>query len=125
MSGISEAASLLTIIKAVAILASATRELAKGFKNAPAELNALAAQLLALQSELELLKHTTEHGHAALLTDDFRKSIEESLISARNGVARLDHLCAKANEHERFSTRLRWIHKESCRRYISRVASCS
>ena len=111
MSGVGEAASLLTIIKAAAILAGSTRELVRKFKNASAELNALAVQLLALQSELELVRHTTDLGHAALLTDDLRKSIEENLYDARDVILKLDAICSSTHENEHFSTKFRWIRK--------------
>lgn len=111
-SGIGEAASVLTLIKGAAILAGATRELARRIKNAPEELHAVAAQLMIVQSELELVKHTSDHAQRLSFTDDLRKEVNNTIVQARNAVSSIDEVSTKANGNEKFRDRIRWATKD-------------
>ncbi len=109
MSGVGEADSVLTLIKAAAILAEVTTRTIRKLKNAPQELNQLAAQLLVLQAELELIEYTASDSHRDLLSPGLQKQIEDALIAARDGIAKLDNICTAAQGNERFSARLHWV----------------
>ena len=112
MSGIGEAASLLTLIKAARVLATSTCHAVAKFKNAPAELTALVAQVLALESELELYKYTADHGHDMPLAADIRNLLFDALTDARNGVSKLDGLCKDAKDMGSVFARLRWMRND-------------
>ena len=112
MSGVGEVASLLTLIKAARVLATSTCEVVERLRKAPAELTALVAQILALESELELLNYTAQSAHQVLLCDDLKTKIFKALTDAREAVSDLNSICASAKGNESIYARLRWMHKE-------------
>ena len=113
MSVVGEVASILTLIKAARVLATSTCSVVDRLRKAPSELTALIAQILALESELELIQYTADTGHNALVDEKLRNKIFDALTDARNAVATLNAICTNAKGNESISSRLRWMRKEN------------
>lgn len=112
MSGVGEAASILTLIKAAAILGKALRDILRALRNAPKELHELEVQLRTLESELERIQYTVDQGHHAVVSASIRQEIECALIDARVSISDIENVCVKAEGNARFAAKFRWATKD-------------
>ena len=105
-------ASVFTLLQATAILVKASRDLSRKVRNAPADLHALTAQLLAVQYELERIRHVSKEAHSDLLIPGLKQDIHDALIEARDGIASVDAVIDRAHGNEGMRAKVRWVRKD-------------
>lgn len=105
-------ASIFTLVQAAAFVSRATRDVSRKFRDAPRELEALAAQSLIVLSELENVQHASQNGHASLVTVATQQDLKAVFTNIQVLVDRLDEICEKSRPHGRFRVKARWALKE-------------
>lgn len=120
MEPIGAAASVVTFIETTAALTKYIRSIYSRWQHAPEELQALAALLLSLNAELNIIVHCTATVGQPLVVDiTSQKVLAELLSDARVCIEQLEAVLINVQEHGNFRQRTMWATHE--RRRMDKV----
>lgn len=113
MDAIGATASVITFIQATAALAKSIQIIYHRWRHAPGELQALAALLLSLEAELEIIHCTATASHPLVVDTRSQKILTELLRDARVCIEQFEAVLTRVQEYGNIRQRTMWAIHES------------
>ena len=108
-------ASIITLIQATAVLAKSIQIIYSRWRHAPGELRALAALLLSLEAELDIIHCTATAGHPLVVDIKSQNVLAELLRDARVCVQHFEAVLTRVQAYGNIRQRTLWATYESRR----------
>jgi len=106
-------ASIITLIKATAVLAEVSADLVVKWRNAPREIQSLATRLSHLAAELQSIRSATANCQPVLMDAVIRQSLSDLLTDVRKRLDKLEDMHARLQEHGPTRQKLHWAVKDA------------
>lgn len=113
MEPIGATASIITLIQATAVLAKSIQNIYSRWKHAPDDLQRLAAFIVTLHAELDIIHCTSITGHPLIVDVQSQKILGDLLRDARQCVEQFSSVLLRVQAYGSIRQRTMWAKSES------------